>query len=41
LKAATRCAATLAKWLALKLPRIQDEVRSNIARPLRRACAAG
>ncbi len=34
-----RCAGVMAHWFAVKLPIIQDEVRGNIARPVRRALA--
>jgi len=34
-----RCAAVMARWFAIKFPVIQDEVRGNLAGPLRRALA--
>jgi len=34
-----RCAGVMARWFAIKLPTIQDEVRGNIAGRLRRAYA--
>jgi glycosyltransferase involved in cell wall biosynthesis len=32
-----RCTGVMAQWFAVRFPTIQDEVRGNIARPLRRA----